>query len=116
MKTIFLNVPQRMRLANQILPSEAGSFKQAKAVRKLRTRLELSTRERELAGTREVNGREYLEEPSKVDDKQLELSDTEVEVICWGFDRLEEDGTVPTDEQFFILYEMFEDEIEEVTS
>jgi len=114
-KNVTLTVPQRLRLAHQILPEEAGSFREAKSVRKLRRSLQLSDSEKEKAGVYQHNGHQMIKDMSVLEDESYTLGGTEVEVICWGFDRLEEEGKVPTDEVFFELYEMFEEDIEEVT-
>lgn len=113
-KTLTLDVGSRFRLVNQILPKEAGSFKQAKAVRALRRRLELTDSEKKRGGYAEKDGRMFLQQPQHIEDKEFEFSDAEEEVIAWGFDRLDEEGNVPTDDQFFALYEEFEEAIESI--
>lgn len=111
---ITLNAMHRIVIVARLLPQQAGSFKEARAVSALVKMLSLSDDEIKQIDLKEgPTGLkiEKVEEAVKLL-TDYKLTPNHVHVIVEGFIALEESGKVPIDATMLELYDAFEEAID----
>lgn len=112
MSTFSLSPSQRLQIIN-ILPQESGSLQESIQVKRLRDRIGFTEEEKE---TIEMDAQTGSFNPQKFADianKDVDLGESEREILAGSFVKREDEGSVPTNDAFVELVVKLEDEIEE---
>jgi hypothetical protein len=109
-----LDVYERLFLSHRVLPTEGGSFREVIRIKDLRNALSLNPSEKESCDYVEGQlGPQWNAEKSF--SREYDLSEGDMDIIALGFKRMEQEGKIPTNEEFIALYLKFQDIIDTVT-
>jgi len=112
MATFEFSTQQRLQLLN-ILPQESGSLRESIQIKRLRDRVNFSEEEKEIMGMDERTGAVDPSGIQELDNKEIDLGESEKKILAGSFVKKEDEGAVPTNDAFVELALKLEDEIEE---
>jgi hypothetical protein len=112
MANFTFSAQQRLQLLN-ILPQESGSLRESIQIKRLRDRVNFSEEEKEIIGMDAQTGAVDPVALQELDNKEIDLGESEKEILAGSFVKKEDEGVVPTNDAFVELALKLEDEIEE---